>query len=199
MLATWHAKYAPYGLPTPPNPYELILFYRTAVFESLASGHWWLSPTPERPSIGFGNVAPRAVLWAHLRDSVSRHEFLIFTTHIDHRCTRPMVELCREQFAAFATRGLPLIFAGDFNFNPADANYALLIGDGWRDAHDMVAAPEAATFLYTMPEIPSGRIDHVLYRGETLTPQAWTRLLSPDPKKRLSDHDPVYVRFSLNR
>jgi len=198
LLSTWQAKYAKYGLPLIPNPYEIILFYRTAVFEPLASGHWWLSPTPDRPSIGFGNVAPRVVLWAHLRYSASRQEFLIFNTHIDHRCTRPMVELCREKLAAFTTQVLPLIFAGDFNFNPTDSNYALLINDGWRDSHEDTSAPEEATILYDLPTMPSGRIDHILYRGDKLVPQSWRRLFSPDHEKRLSDHDPVHVRFSLN-
>jgi endonuclease/exonuclease/phosphatase family metal-dependent hydrolase len=108
-----------------------------------------------------------------------------------------MVELCREKFVAFAARALPLMLLGDLNFNPADSNYALLIGDGWRDSYEVASAPDSATFLYDMPDIPGGRIDHILYRGDGLTPRTWSRLLSPDPKRRVSDHDPVYVRFSL--
>lgn len=198
LLSAWHAKYARYGLPDIPNPYELILFYRTEDFDSPASGYWWLSPTPDRPSIGFGNVAPRAIMWTHLRHSLSKREFIAFNTHIDHRCTRPMVDLCRERFTEFITRNLPLIFMGDFNFNPTDPDYKMLISDGWQDSHNVSTTSEERTILYDLPHLmPSGRIDHILYRGNGLVPQAWTRLLPPESEQRISDHDPVHVWFSL--
>lgn len=197
LLAAWQAKYARYGLPQIPDPYENVLFYHTDTFALVASDYWWLSPTPHRPSIGFGNVAPRAVLWAHLRHIASDQEFLVFTTHIDHRCTQAMVELCRSRLAVFSEQGLPQILAGDLNFNPNDANYARLLADGWCDAHTATTAVEAPTMLYDLPELmPAGRIDHVLYRGSGLVPISWARLVSPDPDRRLSDHDPVQVQFN---
>ncbi|HRQ37470.1 MAG TPA: endonuclease/exonuclease/phosphatase family protein [Chloroflexota bacterium] len=198
LQATWHTKYARYGLPVVPDPYELVLFYRADFFEVVDSGYWWLSPMPERPSIGFGNVAPRAVLWAHLQYRHNGRDLIIFNTHIDHRSPRPMVELCRERLANFMGRAPSLVFMGDLNFDPDDANFALLMQDGWRDAHEVVAAPESATFLYDLPDIPGGRIDHILYRGEGLTPQRWVRLASPDPARRISDHDPVCVQFLVD-
>lgn len=133
-----------------------------------------------------------SVVWVQLRHHASGREFIIFNTHLDLRCTLPMVELCREKVAAFTQRGLPLIFMGDFNFTPAQEDYALFIGDGWQDSHAASPDRNAATFQ------DGRRIDHIFYRGAGLTAQTWTRLLSPDPQQRLSDHDPVYVRFSMD-
>lgn len=198
LQATWFTKYAKYGLPEVPDPYELVLFYRSDLFAVKDFGYWWLSPTPERPSIGFGNVAPRAVLWAHLEYRHNGRDLIVFNTHIDHRCPRPMVALCREQLSDFVGRALSFIFMGDLNFDPTDDHFALLLQDGWQDAHEVVAAPESATFLYDLPDIPGGRIDHILYRGEGLTPQRWARLASPDPARRISDHDPVWVQFRVD-
>jgi endonuclease/exonuclease/phosphatase family metal-dependent hydrolase len=198
LVEAWRAKYAIYGLPDIPNPYELLLFYRTSEFALVASGHWWLSPTPERPSIGFGNVAPRAVLWAHLYHRPSGLAFICFNTHIDHRCPDPMVALCRQRFTHFLPLNVPLIFMGDFNFNPTSTNYALLHSDSWLDPHQVAEAAEVPTFLYDTPHLmPGGRIDHILYRGHGLAPLSWSRLLSPDPLRRVSDHDPVLVCFTL--
>jgi endonuclease/exonuclease/phosphatase family metal-dependent hydrolase len=127
LRTVWKQKYEKFGLPEVPSPYEILLFYRANSLDLLASGHWWLSPTPEVPSIGFGNTAPRVVLWAHLRHKPSAKEFVIFNTHIDHRSPNPMVELCRKSFSAFAAKYSSLIFIGDLNFNEKDRNYELLV------------------------------------------------------------------------
>jgi endonuclease/exonuclease/phosphatase family metal-dependent hydrolase len=198
LLAAWQAKYRSFGFDTIPSPYEIILFYRSELFEHRATGHWWLSPTPDRLSIGFGNSAPRVVVWACLVHRASGRRFHIFNTHLDHRCIQPMVQVCREQFVAFTATDVPLIFMGDMNFNPSDANYKQLAADGWRDSHSVCAGADCPTFLYNRTDVPSGRIDHILYRGDGLEPQAWARLSSPDPERRLSDHDPVCVRFRLD-
>jgi endonuclease/exonuclease/phosphatase family metal-dependent hydrolase len=197
LITSWHNKYASYGLPEIPSPYEIVLFYHNEYFELLKNGHWWLSPTPDRPSIGFGNTAPRLVLWSNLRHRSSGHEFTIFNTHIDHRCTREMVELCRSKFGDFSNFASSQIFIGDLNFNPNDLNYQLLLDDGWLDSHAVASDTNTATFLYDLPGIPGGRIDHILYRSHLLTPITWHRLASPVPDRRISDHDPVYTRFRV--
>lgn len=198
LLAAWKAKYSKFGLPQIPDPYEIILFYRTDLFEPLATGHWWLSPTPERPSIGFGNIAPRVLLWAQLVHRDSSCQFLVFNTHIDHRCTRAMVDLCRKIFFVFPPSTAWHIFMGDLNFTPSDPEYKLLIHDGWRDSHKAGSSTDSATFLSNQTGVPGGRIDHILYRGDGLNSHMWRRLMSPDPERRVSDHDSVYVRFSLD-
>lgn len=188
---------APPGLPEIPSPYEIVLFYHNDHFVLLDDGHWWLSPTPDRPSIGFGNTAPRLVLWANLQHRSSGLEFTIFNTHIDHRCTQAMVELCRSKFGVFSNFASSQIFVGDLNFNPTELNYQMLLNDGWLDSHAVASDPDTATFLYDLPGIPGGRIDHIMYRSHLLTPKVWHRLASPDPNRRISDHDPVYARFRL--
>ena len=181
-----------YGLHSLPSPHEVVLFFRTHEFDQISTGYWWLSPTPDIPSVGFvGNIFPRVVLWVQLRHRPSRQELIIFNTHLDFRCTLPMVELCREKLAAFTRRGLPLIFMGDFNFTPTHDDYALLTGDGWHDAHVASSTTSEAT------HVNGRRIDHIFYRGAGVTPQTWTQLFSPDPQRSLSDHHPVYVRFRV--
>jgi endonuclease/exonuclease/phosphatase family metal-dependent hydrolase len=174
-----------------PTPHEVVLFFRTQEFDQITTGYWWLSPTPDIPSLAFGSLFPCAVLWGHLRHRASGHEVLIFNTHLDPRCLLPMVELCREQIAAFTQCGVPLIFLGDFNFTPTHDAYALLTNDGWHDAH------RAASTTSTATHRSGRRIDHIFYRGAGVTPQTWTPLCSPDPQRPLSDHHPVSVRLRV--
>ena len=197
LLAAWQAKYQQFGFPEIPSPYEIILFYRTDTFDLLSTGHWWLSPTPDGPSIGFGNTAPRVVLWAHLHHPASNQEFVIINTHIDHRCTNAMIELCRKKFAGFAENYSSLLLIGDLNFNEKDPNYDLLITDGWNDSHNAAHEDNSSTFLYNGPGTPGGRIDHILYRSNEFIPKIWRRLLPPASNERVSDHDPVYVEFQV--
>jgi hypothetical protein len=144
-----------FHLPNIPTPHEVVLFFRTQEFDHLATGHWWLSPTPETPSLGFGGIFPHAVLWGHLRHRPSGQEVMIFNTHLDRHCPLPMAALCCEQIAAVTHRDLPCIFLGDFNVTPTHDAYALLTGDGWHDAHVASASPSEATHL------DGRRIDHI--------------------------------------
>jgi endonuclease/exonuclease/phosphatase family metal-dependent hydrolase len=197
LLAAWQAKYQQAGFPEIPSPYEIILLYRTGAFTLLSSGHWWLSPTPDLPSIGFGNTAPRVLLWAHFHHTASNKEFVIFNTHIDHRSTSAMVAVCRKKFAEFSGKLQSLLLIGDLNFNEKDPNYDLLITDGWNDSHNASHEANSATFLYNRPGMPGGRIDHILYRGSEFIPKIWRRLLPSASNERVSDHDPVHVEFQV--
>ena len=154
LKAAWQAKYEEVGLPQIPSPYEIILFYRIDALNVISTGHWWLSPTPDVPSIGFGNIAPRVVLWAQVRHKASAREFVLFNTHIDHRSPHPMIGLCRKNFEVFAEKHASLIFMGDFNLNEKDSSYDLLIADGWRDSFQASPGGDSATFLYNLPGKP---------------------------------------------
>jgi endonuclease/exonuclease/phosphatase family metal-dependent hydrolase len=185
-----------YGLQTIPSRNEVVLFFQTEAFDKIAQGHWWLSPTPDRMSVGFGNIAPRLVLWARLRHKASGQEIIVLTTHLDNRALRPMAQMCKANTALLSQAGLPLIFMGDFNIDPARDEYKLLTGDGWRDSYEVALA--ANPDHEDIPTFRDGRrIDHVLYHGDALKPWQWLRLTSPDPERRLSDHDPVLARFWL--
>jgi endonuclease/exonuclease/phosphatase (EEP) superfamily protein YafD len=108
-----------------------------------------------------------------------------------------MIALCRKQFAVFVKKYPSLIFIGDLNFNEQDTNYELLVTDGWSDSYQAAHETETSTFLYNLPGIPHGRIDHILYRSKEFTPKIWKRLLPITSNQRLSDHDPVYVEFQV--
>jgi endonuclease/exonuclease/phosphatase family metal-dependent hydrolase len=197
LIDAWQAKYARFGFATLPSPYEIVTFVRTATFICEASGHWWLSPTPDRPSIGFGNSAPRVVLWVRVRHRTTNHALVILNTHLDHRCLAPMVAVLQRQAMAFCAEARMRILLGDLNLPPEDALFHQLLDGGWQDTLVAPAQGTVSTFLYPDAGVPAGRIDHILYQGDGLHPLAWGRVESPEPTLRLSDHDPVCARLSL--
>ena len=127
------------------------------------------------------------------------HRYFVMVTH---------APLNKEQHAANASiyadmerrynpEGLPSFFVGDFNANEADACSAVH-RSYWADAYRAVPSPAGpeGTFNAWKWEAPSAdhRIDFIYYRGEGVTPVAYTcdnTLYGGYP----SDHFPVYADF----
>jgi endonuclease/exonuclease/phosphatase family metal-dependent hydrolase len=181
---------------------DAALLYRKDRFEKLEQGHWWLSPTPQRVSVGFGNALPRLVVWARLKHKATGRELYAFNTHFDNSMPSQvrMAELCQQQLAPFVAQGLPMIFTGDFNTHQTRGDYARLVSGGWQDSY---VASDKASPSGRDDNVPTtlegdGRIDHIFYHGQALVPIEWRRLESPQPEKPLSDHYPVLARFRLN-
>lgn len=179
---------------------DVALLYKPAVFTERERGHWWLSPTPEKRSRGFGNFIPRILVWAKLTHKATGRDLYVFNTHFDN--TQPsqkrMAELCETKMAPFRESGLPMIFLGDFNTDQKRGDYARLTSNGWRDSY--TASPRATPDgrddnVSTMRG--EGRIDHIFYRGPGLEAITWERFDSPDPARPLSDHYPVFAVLRL--
>jgi endonuclease/exonuclease/phosphatase family metal-dependent hydrolase len=197
-------------LPGEKRPNEVVLYYRTAAFQMMDQGRWWLSPTPEVMSVGFGNIAPRPLLWVKLRHISSGSVIVVANTHVDWRATLPMMEACKAHLDELVADDTPAVFMGGFNVGRSSSEYGLLISTGWRYA-DMGRDPRADSSASSAGQTSSGpehmqptppdpqatRIDHILYRGESMVPLEWQRLTSPDPARRLSDHDPIFARLRV--
>ena len=185
--------------PTDKGYPDAALLYERERFEEKERGHWWLSPTPEKVSTGFGNTLPRLVVWAQLRDKLTDKELIVFNTHFDN--TMPsqarMAELCSRQFEKFTPRGLPMLFVGDFNTDQKRGDYSRLTSGGWRDSYTAAdQASDDGRDDRVATHLGGTRIDHIFYHGDSLTPVAWERLESPDPARLLSDHYPILARFN---
>ncbi|MGD9648587.1 MAG: endonuclease/exonuclease/phosphatase family protein [Pirellulales bacterium] len=184
--------------PTDKGYPDAVLLYLRERFAEKERGHWWLSPTPEKVSTGFGNVLPRLVVWARLQDKIADKELLVFNTHFDNSLPSQvkMAELCSQQFEKFASAGLPMLFLGDFNTDQKRGDYAKLTSDGWRDSYTVSdQASDDGRDDRVATHLRGTRIDHIFYHGDALAPVAWQRLESPDSERPLSDHFPILARF----
>ncbi|MCA9413109.1 MAG: endonuclease/exonuclease/phosphatase family protein [Candidatus Omnitrophica bacterium] len=180
---------------------DVILMIRKEVFEILDQGHWWLSPTPDKASIGFGNIFPRITVWARLKHTPSGREIVAVNTHFDNTAPSQerMAKLCQEKLQIFVDEDLPILFFGDFNTDQGRGDYPLLTSGGWKDSY--LASPEASETGRddNVPTIGGrSRIDHIFYYGKSLQAVEWKRLESPDPKRALSDHFPVLSVLAID-
>jgi endonuclease/exonuclease/phosphatase family metal-dependent hydrolase len=185
-------------MPTDKGYPDAALLYLRERFAEKERGHWWLSPTPEKVSTGFGNTLPRLVVWARLHDKMADKELFVFNTHFDNSMPSQikMAELCSRQFEKFASQGLPMLFLGDFNTDQKRGDYAKLTSGGWRDSYTVSdQASDDGRDDRVATHLRGTRIDHIFYHGDELAPVAWRRLEWSDPARPVSDHFPILARF----
>jgi endonuclease/exonuclease/phosphatase family metal-dependent hydrolase len=179
------------------------IFFRRARFSLLAHGDFWLSPTPDRPSMGWdARCCKRIASWARLRDATDGRELVVFSAHFDHEGVVARLESARlllRQIEAIAG-STPVVCLGDFNTTPETAPIRLLAG-ALVDARGASAAPPqgpVGTFNGFQFDAPmTERIDYVFVspRFKVLTygvPNDSTDRRYP------SDHHPVVVRLRLD-
>lgn len=162
---------------------DAAIFYRSALFEEVEHGFYWLSPTPDVPySSGFSAPQlPRLVVWARLRTLADQREFYFATTHFDNNSPSQEMSapLVLERTVTLAD-ALPLILVGDFNSKPDSTAYGILSagvdGQGPRvdDAFVLADAWTSDTNLDPAPGYdPSQRIDHVFVAGAPWQASEW--------------------------
>ena len=138
------------------------VFFKTARFEMVEGGHFWLSKTPEMPgSRAWGEIFPRMVTWAKLRPRDGGPAFCWFNTHFGAYSGRARAEsakLLRDRMARIAGPA-PRIVTGDFNCAPGSAPYRALLAaqqppaaslhDVFRTAHPVATRDEGTVHFFT--------------------------------------------------
>ena len=179
------------------------IFYRRARFELLASGDFWLSATPDRPSMGWdARCCKRIASWARLRDKASGRSLAVFSVHFDHEgvvARRESAALMLRQMAELS-QGLPIVCLGDFNSTPDTPQIAAM----------SAALHDARTWSQTPPYGPVGtfngfkldapmdqRIDYI-FVSPAMRVLKYAVLSDHLDGRFPSDHHPVVARLLLD-
>lgn len=178
------------------------IFYRRERFALEDHGDFWLSSTPDKPSMGWdARCCKRLVTWAKLRDKPSGQVFVVLNAHFDHEgvvARRESARLLVERSRALAGK-LPLIVLGDFNSTP-DSEVVTTISAALRDARAISQTPAYGpleTFNdFDISKPAQERIDYVF-----LSPQwqvlRYAVLTDSVGARYPSDHFPVVARLRL--
>ena len=138
------------------------IFYKADRFRLVNSGHFWLSPTPNQPSIGWNASCNRIAVWAVLEDVATGKSFVYLNTHFDHVSEEARVEsakLIKETVRGLAP-SLPFVFNADFNLNDKSEGYDLLVNysypciDTWKAPRKPKAGPARSTYGALIPTWP---------------------------------------------
>lgn len=166
--------------------YSAIL-YNTQRIEVLESGNFWLSQTPDTPSLGWDAACIRICTWGRFKEKSSGQEFMVFNTHMDHVGVEARIEgayLIMEKIKELSN-GSPYMLTGDFNVNQLHLSYRTIAESGMvKDAYNLAEIKYAnnGTFNAFDPQrFTKDRIDHIFVsndfsvkRYSTLTECYWS-------------------------
>ena len=110
-----------------PNLY-VGLMYNTQRLTLQTRGSFYLSATPDVPSVGWDAKFARMCIWAKFMDQLTGQSFYAFATHFDHVGTvarTNSVTLILQKINDIAGT-TPTLFMGDLNTSQYDANYITL-------------------------------------------------------------------------
>lgn len=128
------------------------LFYRSARFEKMEGGNFWLSETPDTVgSKGWDAALPRVATWVKLKDrkNTEAKPILFLNTHFDHRgklARQEAARLIRQKIQELGA-DCNLIVTGDFNAEEGSGPYVSLFAP-----EKGTASPLVDTFRVVNPD-----------------------------------------------
>ncbi len=178
------------------------IFYRTTSWRPIVDSTFWLSETPEQPSLGWDANIKRVCTYGIFEDAKG-NQVAVHNVHFDHQgqaARAGSVNLLKSHISDIA-RSYPVVLMGDFNFAPNDPLYTNLMSF-ISDSHHLSnkkEIPVEGTFNgFAMEGDFSKRIDYVLLTKDKLSVDAYA-IETPLTQKglQLSDHFPVLVTLSI--
>lgn len=155
------------------------IIYPIQTYELLHNETVWLSPTPDRPSKGWGAGSIRILTVGVFQHKQTQRRHIAANTHLDNESSESRFEsikiilsTLRKVHAQWSQdRQLGVFLTGDFNSFPDQEAYLSMKDDGWlRDLHEEVPAQkrygEDVTFTGFKPEDwqdERGRIDYIWF------------------------------------
>jgi len=174
------------------------IYFLKKRFAVVDSGNFWLSETPDVPSLGWDAACKRIVTWVHLEDTLLDNEFYIFNTHFDHAGT-----IARKESALLLLKKIEelaycfennIFITGDFNTGSDDPIF-LPLKKYFKSARDVAPVTDKSfTFNdFGKTEEPAMVIDHIWFTKPV--PVEFKVLNKNFGVSYISDHYPVLSIF----
>ncbi|MEM7107348.1 MAG: endonuclease/exonuclease/phosphatase family protein [Bacteroidota bacterium] len=114
------------------------IYYKKELFTLLDSGTFWLSETPQSPSIGWDAVLERICTYAYLQDNRNDREIHFYNTHFDHvgsQARQNSAQLILDSIQANSADQW-VVLAGDLNTQPGSGPYDVIVEGGLEDSYN---------------------------------------------------------------
>lgn len=173
------------------------VFYNSRRFKVLDKGDFWLSQTPDKPSLGWdATCCNRICSWAYFLDNKSGKRFYVFNTHYDYQkdlARNESSKLILKKINEIA-KGKPVIFMGDLNGGNESEWYKLVAeSNSLKDTYQVAKDPftHNGTFNDFGKNMASDEIIDHIFITKDFSVKKWGILSDSYHGKYPSDHFPV--------
>ena len=171
---------------------HMAIFYNKKTVSLLKWGTFWLSETPDKPTMGWDAACKRTATWALMKSKVSGKKFYFIDTHLDHVGKVAQKEgraLIVSKMKEINRDGLPMVLVGDFNIELSDPAFTVL--DGVMKNARKIAADTDNSNTFNGWGKSSTTIDHIFYSGFRSCTKYETITKPYADRKFISDHYPI--------
>ncbi|WP_131539821.1 endonuclease/exonuclease/phosphatase family protein [Pedobacter nototheniae] len=183
------------------------IFFKTARFNLLGSGTFWLAPGAPVTATGpsWDAAYKRICTWVKVQDKETAMVFFVFNSHFDHKGS-----LARQNSADLILSQMqdkigsaPALFMGDLNANQNSPAYNILNGstlleETWNLAASKLPALRVTGNGWNPSPTGDSQIDHIFVTGHWTVDSRLVDWYHKDPGAILpSDHFPVVSRLKV--
>ena len=173
---------------------HMSIFWNKKTIKMIKWGTFWLSETPEKPSMGWDAACYRTATWALMKDKETGRKFYFVNTHLDHvgaEAQKNGLKLIVDRIASINPEGYPMVLTGDFNVRPDNASLVDL--DKIMTSTRKIAkkTDNKGTFNGWRKDREGSVIDYIYVSGFSNVPVYETITKEYAKKPFISDHYPV--------
>ena len=176
------------------------IFYLKDKYDVIDSGTFWLSKTPEKPSLGWDAACNRICTWVHLRNKETGEEYVHMNSHFDHvgiTARKNSVDMIINKAKEF--NDIPVVFTADMNVREGSDNYIQFTQSGYfRDTKQF--APDTmdyCTYHDTKPKNHKDDVIDYVMINDSFEALSYKVVTEGIDGRYVSDHFPIYsdIRF----
>ena len=171
---------------------HMSIFWNKKTVSLLKWGTFWLSETPEKPSMGWDAACKRTATWALMKCKKTGKKFYYVNTHLDHKGAEAQkngLKLIVDRIDDINPEGYPMILTGDFNITPDNPNLVEL--DSKMQSVRKVAEKTDNHDTFNGWGKGKGVIDYIYASGFSAYPEYQTVTKRYADRKFVSDHYPI--------
>ncbi len=175
---------------------HMSIFWNPKTVKLLKWGTFWLSETPDKPSMGWDAMCMRTATWALMKCRKTGKKFYFVNTHLDHKGSEAQkngLKLIVDRIASINPQGYPMVLTGDFNITPD--NKALVELDSKMDSARKTAVKTDNLGTFNGWGKSDKVIDYIYVSGFSECAEYQTVRKKYNDKKYVSDHYPIVARL----
>lgn len=172
------------------------IFYLKDKYTAVDSGNFWLSETPDVPSLGWDAGSNRICTWIVLENNETGEQYVHINSHFDNagnEARAKSVDMILEKAKAY--KDLPVVFTADMNISEgSDAYNRMTAEDGLIDTKTIAEdTMDYLTYHDRMPMTHAGSVIDFVMVNENFDALVYKVVTAGIDGNYVSDHFPIYA------